>query len=82
MKNRRLFYFLVTIAIITIILGIYYAIPGIYHPFVYFEHPLIYIHNPLVNNNAHRKYTALFFVIASICLGLAYLVRRRKQAIY
>jgi formate-dependent nitrite reductase membrane component NrfD len=79
-KSSALFTTAIAIAIVTIILGVYYLIPHIYHPYVFMSHPFQLINHPLVNYNAHKKYTAIFFGIALIALVGAFLVRPKKVA--
>lgn len=78
MKRAFLFNAAIAVAVILVLLGIYYLIPGIYHPFVYLDHPLTYINHPLVNNNAHKKYSAIFFVLAALSLLGAYLTHPKR----
>jgi hypothetical protein len=79
-KSSALFAMAITIAIVTVILGVYYLIPHVYHPFIYFNHPFMLINHPLVNYTAHKKYTVVFFGIALIALFGAFLVRPKKGA--
>ncbi len=66
-KNPALFYGAIAVAIIGILLGVYYLIPGIYHPLAY---------PPTI---AHYKHAALFFVLGVIGIITA-LVTRPKEA--
>ncbi len=73
-KHPTLFRIAMIVAIIMLVLGVYYLIPHIWHPYILL-HPFMAINNPLINNNAHKKYTAIFFAIAVLALLYAYLVR-------
>jgi hypothetical protein len=74
MKHPVLFYGSIVVGVFFIILGFYYFIPGIYHPFIAFTN----VNHQLVNYNAHKKYSAIFFVIAAFTLLGAYLARPKK----
>jgi hypothetical protein len=68
----------IIVAIIMLLLGVYYLIPHIWHPYVFLDHPFFFVNSRLVNYNAHKKYTAIFFAIAVLALLCAYLVRPKK----
>ncbi|HTK09956.1 MAG TPA: hypothetical protein VL485_22480 [Ktedonobacteraceae bacterium] len=68
MKNPGLFYGAIVVAIIGLLLAIFYAIPGLSHPLV--------SSNPLA---AHYKHVALFAVLAILGVVGA-LVSRPKAA--
>ena len=70
--KKSLFYSAVAVAVLCIILGVYYLIPGIYHFVGYSNHRS-------VTMTAHRLYSGAFFVFAVIGLVCA-LVLRPKQA--
>lgn len=67
LKHPMVFVGSVIGAILCLLLGIYYAIPGVYHVALSHSHP------PL---NPKLDYTAVFLVIAVICVGIAVLSRR------
>ena len=68
-NNRSaLFYGAIVIAVISLILLIYYAIPGVYH--------VLTTGNPM---SAHFKHVALFAAITVICV-IAALVTRPRSA--
>ena len=69
MKNPAVFYGAIVLAIICLILGIYYAIPGVYHIATSGAHPA---------NEPQPAHIALFIVLAIIC-GIAAAVRRPKS---
>src|SRR5205823_4066854 len=77
-KHSTLFTVALAIAIITIMLGVYYLIPHVYHPFVYLHRPFQLINRPLVNYDAHEKYAVIFFGIALIALIGAFLARPKR----
>ena len=70
--KQRLFYSMVAVAILCVILGVYYLIPNIYHFVGYSNHWA-------VTRTAHRLYSGAFFLLAVIGLIVA-LVLRPKQA--
>jgi hypothetical protein len=80
-KGSALFTTALIIAIVTILLGIYYLIPHIWHPFVFLDHPFFFVNSPLVNYNAHKKYTAVFFAIAALASFCAFLMRPKSKEI-
>ncbi|HEY4388039.1 MAG TPA: hypothetical protein VGN34_26625 [Ktedonobacteraceae bacterium] len=69
MKNPGLFYGAIVIAIIGLLLAIFYAIPGISHPLT--------TGNPLA---AHYKHVALFAVIAILGVVGALVSRPKASA--
>ena len=79
MKNSALFYGAIGVAIVAILLGVYYFTPGIYHPFVLLSRPTQFINNPTVNNAAHHRYSAVFFGLAVVFLIAAFLTRPKKS---
>jgi hypothetical protein len=66
-KNPALFYGAIVVAIVGILLGVYYLIPGVYHPLTFSGLP----------TSAHYKHAALFFVIGVIGI-IGALVSRPK----
>ena len=77
-KGSVLFRMAIMIAVVMILLGIYYLIPHIWHPFVSLSDPFYFINDPVVNYNAHKKYTAIFFALALLALLCAFFLRSRK----
>ncbi len=77
-KASALYNTAVVIAIVTVLLGVYYLIPHIWHPFVFLDHPFYFVNSHLVNYNAHKKYTAVFFAIAALAVLCAFLLRSKK----
>jgi hypothetical protein len=67
-----------TVAVIMLVLGVYYLIPHIWHPYVFLDHPFYFVNSRLVSYNAHKKYAAIFFAIAVLAFLYAYLVRPKK----
>jgi hypothetical protein len=71
MKNPAVFYGAIVVAVISLILGIYYAIPGIYHVATSGSHPA---------NDPQPGHIALFIGLAVIC-GIAAAVTRPKSKV-
>jgi len=69
MKNPAVFYGAIVVAVISLILAIYYAIPGIYHVATSGSHPA---------NEAQPAHIALFVGVAVIC-GIAAAVTRPES---
>jgi hypothetical protein len=67
-KNPALFYGAIAVAIIGILLGVYYLIPGVYHPLA--SPPTV----------AHYKHAALFFVLGVIGIIGAFATRPKEAA--
>ena len=67
-KNPALFYGAIAVAVIGILLGVYYLIPGVYHPLA---------NPPTV---AHYKHAALFFVLGVIGIIAAFVTRPKTAA--
>lgn len=67
-RNPGLFYGFIIVAIVSLIIGIYYAIPGVYHVLVSGKNP------PMQSQPSH---VVLFIAITVICV-LAALVTRPK----
>ncbi len=67
-KNPALFYGAIAVAVIGILLGVYYLIPGVYHPLA---------NPPAV---AHYKHAALFFVLGVIGIIGAFVTRPKIAA--
>lgn len=77
-KRPTLYKAAVIIAVVMVLLGIYYLIPHIWHPFVFLSRPFYFVNSPLVNYNAHKKYTAVFFAFAALALLGAFFLRQRR----
>ena len=67
-KNPALFYGAIAVAVIGILLGVYYLIPGVYHPLA--SPPTV----------AHYKHAALFFVLGVIGIIAAFATRPKVAA--
>lgn len=70
MKNPALFYGAIAIAVLGVLLGVYYLIPGIYHPLTLSGSPI----------SAHYKHAAAFFGIAVICVIAALATRSKTKS--
>ena len=82
---KKLFYVAIALAVIFVMLTVYFLIPGIYHPYLAFHDG-----NPgLVNatkhwgtvSSVHRIYAAGVFVVALAFGLIAFLTRPKKQVV-
>lgn len=79
MKNHSVFYkVFISIAIIMLLLGVYYLVPHIWHPFVNIHKAFEFVNNKDINFNAHKKYTAVFFAFGALALLCAFFLRQKK----
>ncbi len=69
MNRSTLFYAAIVLAVVTLVLAIYYLIPGITHPHLSLHHGFAMV------KNTRRVYVAGFFVLALIFGVLAYMQR-------
>ena len=78
MNRSVLFYGAIAVGVIFSLLGIYYLIHGIYHPYVILSRPFTLINHPPLNNNAHKKFSAIFFAVAALFFLGAYVARPKR----
>ncbi len=71
MKNPAIFFGAIAIAIISLVLGIYYAIPGVYHVLTSGSHPAM---------DPQPGHIALFAGIFVICVIAALVTRPKANA--
>ena len=71
MSKSTLFYGAIVIAIIALVLAIYYIVPGVYHPFTFSGTP----------TDSHRTHAIVFFILF-ILLVIVALVNRPKPNAY
>lgn len=71
MKNPALFYGAIAVAVISLILGVYYAIPGVYHVLTTGSHPAM---------DPQPAHIVLFIGIAVVCVVAALVTRPRSRA--
>jgi hypothetical protein len=69
-KNPGLFYGAIAVAVIGILLGVYYLIPGVYHPLTFSG----------LATSAHYKHAAVFFVLGVIGVVGALVTRPKANA--
>ncbi len=69
MKNPALFYGAIVVAVIALVLSVYYLIPGVYHPLTFSGTP----------TGGHPTHAIGFFLIAAVCV-IAALVNRPKSS--
>ncbi len=69
-KNPALFYGAIAVAVISILLGVFYLIPGVYHPLTLSGLP----------TSPHYKHAALFFVLGVIGIIGAFVTRPKTAA--
>ncbi len=74
------FYVAAALAVISILLAVYFMIPGIYHPYFSLSHvALVDPHkHPATVKSAHHIYAAGFFVLAAVFALVAYFQRPKK----
>ncbi len=70
MRNPALFYGALAVAVIGILLGVYYIIPGVWHPLTFSG----------LATSAHYKHAALFFVLGVIGIVGALVTRPKATA--
>lgn len=70
MRNPALFYGAIAVAVIGILLGVYYIIPGVWHPLTFSG----------LATSAHYKHAALFFVLGVIGIVGALVTRPKATA--
>lgn len=71
MSKSTLFYGAIVIAIIALVLAIYYIVPGVYHPFTFSGTP----------TDSHKTHAIVFFILF-ILLVIVALVNRPKPNVY
>ena len=71
MSKSTLFYGAIVIAIIALVLAIYYIVPGVYHPFTFSGTP----------TDSHKTHAIVFFILF-ILLVIVALVNRPKSNAY
>ena len=71
MSKSTLFYGAIVIAIIALVLAIYYIVPGVYHPFTFSGTP----------TDRHKTHAIVFFILF-ILLVIVALVNRPKPNAY
>ena len=71
MSKSTLFYGAIVIAIIALVLAIYYIVPGVYHPFTFSGTP----------SDSHKTHAIVFFILF-ILLVIVALVNRPKSSAY
>jgi hypothetical protein len=70
MRNSTLFYGAIAVAVIMVILCVYYIIPGVYHPLTFSGNPM----------SAHYKHVVGFGAIAVVAILVA-LINRPKAVV-
>jgi hypothetical protein len=78
-----LFYIVAVIAVIGVLLGIYFLIPGVYHPLFVeprnFNFSLVNASRfPKMVAKAHHTYALLYFIFGVICAIIAFMLRPRR----
>ena len=71
MSKSTLFYGAIVIAVIALILAIYYIVPGVYHPLTFSGTP----------TDSHRTHAIAFFILF-VLLVIVALVNRPKSNAY
>ncbi len=70
MKNPAVFYGAIVVAVISFILGIYYAIPGVYHVATSGSHPAM---------DPQPAHIVLFVVLTIVCVVAALVTRPKSR---
>jgi hypothetical protein len=80
---KKLFYLAIALAVIFVILTVYFLIPGIYHPYISFHDGRPVLVNAAKHwttvSSVHHIYAAGVFVAALVCGLIAFLTRPKKQ---
>ncbi len=71
MKNPTIFFGAIIVAVVALILAIYYALPGVYH---------VLVSNPSTALQPQLKHVVLFAAILVVCV-IAALVTRPKSSL-
>ncbi len=84
MKRPVIFSIAIAVAVLGVILAVYFLIPGIYHPYIALSNGKFNFVNPTkhphVVNSSHHLYALAFFFFAAIFALAAYLLRPKKMA--
>lgn len=81
MKN--VYYVAIALAVLFVILTVYFLIPGIYHPYISLHdgtpNLVSMAKYPRIVKSVHHYYAAACFIIALVCGLIALLVRTKQQ---
>ncbi len=69
-NNRTLFYVAIVVAIIAVVLCVFYIVPGVYHPLAFSGDP----------SSAHPKHSVAFGLLAIVAI-IGALVTRPRSAV-
>ena len=82
MKRPVIFSLAIAVAVLGVIVAVYFLIPGIYHPFIALSNGKFNLvdpnTHPYVVKSAHHLYALAFFFFAAIFAFAAYLMRPKK----
>lgn len=82
---KKLFYVAIALAVIFVLLTVYFLIPGIYHPYIAFHDGRPALVNAAKHwgtvSSVHHIYAAGAFASALACGLIAFLTRPRKQVV-
>jgi len=82
---KKLFYVAIALAVIFVMLTVYFLIPGIYHPYIAFHDGTPGLVNAAKHwgtvSSVHHFYAAGVFVVALACGLIAFLTRPKKQVV-
>ena len=80
---KTVFYVALAVAILFVIMTVYFLIPGIYHPYISLHDGTPYLVSmdkyPRIVKSVHHYYAAASFVIALVFGLTAFLLRTRQQ---
>lgn len=84
MKRPLIFSIAIAVAVLGVILAVYFLIPGIYHPYISLSNGKFNLvdpnRHPNVVKSSHHLYALAFFFFAAIFALAAYLLRPKKRA--
>ena len=83
MKRPVIFSIAIAVAVLGVIIAVYFLIPGIYHPYIALNNGKFNLvdpnKHPYVVKSAHHLYALAFFFLAAMFALAAYLLRPKKM---
>ena len=80
---KTVYYVAIALAILFVILTVYFLIPGIYHPYISLHdgtpNLVSMAKYPRIVKSVHHYYAAVCFIIALTCGLIAFLIRTKQQ---
>jgi hypothetical protein len=83
---KPVFYVAIALAILFVVMTVYFLIPGIYHPYFSLHdgssiHLVSMARYPRIVKSVHHYYAAACLVVALACGLIAFLLRPKKHAV-